>query len=208
MTHWIAIVLLLMSLIGDPFGLQAAQSSEPQTFDVRQLRLGGYILFVRHPQTHKDQADIDPLHLDNVQAQRQLTDEGRSRARQLGELLRAMEVPVGEVIASKFFRAQETAKLIDVGNVTTSVDVTEGGLVVSPAENERRAAALRKLLTTPPPQGSNRIIVSHRPNLQDAAGREFGDFAEAELAVFRPTGDAEPDCVGRFTADAWSQWTP
>src|SRR5947209_3305973 len=74
---------------------------------VPALRRGGYVLFVRHPKTNPDQADTDPWHLDNVKAQRQLSDEGRRQAKALGESLRALKVPVGKVIASKFNRAQE-----------------------------------------------------------------------------------------------------
>src|SRR5438093_2168805 len=152
-----------------------------------ELRKGGYVLFIRHPKTNPDQADTDPLHLDNVKAQRQLSDEGRKQAKALGEAFRALKIPVGKVISSKFHRAQEAAKLLDVGEVTTSVDVTEGGLVVSPRENERRARALRELLSTPPAGGKNLVIVSHKSNLQDAGGKEFGDLREAEVVVFNST---------------------
>src|SRR5262249_3752568 len=141
------------------------------------LRKGGYVLFIRHPKTNPGQADTDPLHLDNVKAQRQLSDEGRKQAKALGEAFRALQIPGEKVSASKFNRAQEAAKLLDVGEVTASVDVTEGGLVVSPRENERRAKALRELLSTAPADGKNVVIVSHKPNLQDAAGKEFGDVA-------------------------------
>src|SRR6266404_6082340 len=103
-----------------------------------ELRKGGYVLFIRHPKTNADQADTDPLHLDNVKAQRQLSDEGRGQAKTLGEAFRALKLPVGKVIASRFHRAQEAAGLLDVGEVTTSMDIAEGGLVVSPRENERR----------------------------------------------------------------------
>src|SRR5256884_8545587 len=95
---------------------------------VPELQKGGYVLFLRHPKTDPDQADTDPLHLDNVMAQRQLTDEGRQQAKAIGEALRALKIPIEKVIASKFNRAQEAAKLLGVGDVTASVDVTEGGL--------------------------------------------------------------------------------
>src|SRR5207244_9768560 len=98
---------------------------------VPQLRKGGYLLFILHPKTNPDQADTDPLHLDNVKAQRQLSDEGRKQAKALGEAFRALKIPSDKVVASKFYRAQEAAKLLDIGEVTASVDVTEGGLVVS-----------------------------------------------------------------------------
>src|SRR5215211_6287252 len=71
-----------------------------------KLQKGGYVLFIRHPKTNQDQADTDPLHIDNVKAQRQLTDEGRKQAKALGAALRALKIPVGKVISSKFHRAQ------------------------------------------------------------------------------------------------------
>src|SRR5438132_13187742 len=130
------------------------------TARVPPLRKGGYILFIRHPKTNPDQADTDPLHLDNIKAQRQLSDEGRKQAKGLGEAFRALKLPIDKVVSSKFYRAQEAAKILDLGEVTVSVDVTEGGLVVSPRENERRAKALRKLLSTAPAVGKNLAIVS------------------------------------------------
>lgn len=172
-----------------------------------ELRKGGYVLFLRHPQTDPDQADTDPLHLDNVKAQRHLTDAGRGQARAFGAALRKLGVPVGKVLASQFARARETAKLLDVGEVTTSVDVTEGGLVVSPRENQRRAKALRDLLGTAPAAGKNVVIVSHRPSLQDAAGKEFGDLGEGEVAVFRPLGDGKFKLITRVPSpDTWTGW--
>src|SRR5437868_7371550 len=61
-----------------------------------ELRKGGYVLFIRHPKTNPDQADTDPLHLDNVKAQRQLSEEGRAQAKTLGEAFRALKVPLGK----------------------------------------------------------------------------------------------------------------
>jgi hypothetical protein len=50
-------------------------------------------------------------------------------------------VPVGEVYTSQFNRAYETAVLAGFKDIVKSVDITEGGLVVSPNENDRRTAA-------------------------------------------------------------------
>jgi phosphohistidine phosphatase SixA len=163
-------------------------------------------LFIRHPRTNQDQADTDPLNLDNVKAQRQLSDEGRKQAKALGEAFRALKIPVAKVLSSKFYRAQEAAKLLKIGEVTASVDVTEGGLVVSPNENKRRAAALHLLLSTPLPESKNLIIVSHKPNLQDAAGKEFGDLGEAETVVFGPLGDGKFKVVARVAPERWTNW--
>src|SRR5437867_8672367 len=187
-------------------GLADAEPPAPGEL-LPELRKGGYVLFIRHPKTNPDQADTDPFHLDNIKAQRQLSDEGRKQATALGDAFRALKLPVDKVISSKFYRAQEAAKLLDVGEVTALVDVTEGGLVVSPRENERRAKALRELLSTAPAEGKNLVIVSHKPNLQVAAGKDFGDLSEAEVIVFKPLGDGKFKVVARVAPpEIWSKW--
>jgi phosphohistidine phosphatase SixA len=192
------------------FSVVSVQASAPgQMADkdlVAELQQGGYVIFLRHPATNADQADTDPLNLANVQAQRQLSEQGRKHAKGLGQAFRSLKIPVDKVISSKFNRAYETAKLIDIGEVTPSIDVAEGGLVVPPKENARRAQVLRQLLATPPPPGKNTLIVSHRPNLQDAAGKEFGDMGEGEIAVFKPLGDNKFQLVARVTPpEKWTQ---
>jgi phosphohistidine phosphatase SixA len=187
--------------------IATATADPPARADVvPALQKGGYVVFLRHPKTNPDQADTDPLHIDNVQAQRQLSDEGRKQARDIGAAFRALKIPVASVVSSKFFRAQEAAKLLELGKVEASLDVAEGGLVVSPNENQRRAQALRKRLGTAPPAGQNAIIVSHRPNLQDAAGKDLGDVGEAEAVIFEPLGDSKFKVVARVPAAAWSDW--
>src|SRR6266436_4561435 len=200
MKHSVYMVVLIAA------GVVYAEPPSPTEL-VPELRKGGYVLFIRHPRTNPDQADTDPLHLDNIKAQRQLSDEGRKQARALGEAFRALKLPIDKVISSKFYRAQEAAKLLGIGEVTASVDVTEGGLVVSPRENERRAQALRQLLSAAPAEGKNLVIVSHKPNLEDTAGKEFGDVSEAEVVVFQPLGDGKFKVVARVAPpETWSQW--
>jgi phosphohistidine phosphatase SixA len=186
-----------------------AVAADPQSKDdvIPALQKGGYVLFLRHTATNPDQADTDPLNLDNIRAQRQLTDEGRNQAKALGAALRRLKIPVGNIVASKFYRARETAELLDLGAVEAVLDITEGGLVVSPSENQRRAAALRTLLWTVPPEGKNTIIVSHRPNLQDAAGKEFGDLGEGEIVVFQLLGGGKFKLVARVAPSSrWTEW--
>ena len=112
----------------------------------------------------------------------------------------------GDYPARRGPAGRRPASAVRRGDGTTSVDVTEGGLVVSPRENERRAKALRELLSTPPPDGKNLIIVSHKPNRQDAAGKEFGDLTEGEVVVFKPLGDGKFKAVARVTPDTWGKW--
>ena len=174
---------------------------------IPKLQDGGYVLFVRHFQTNPDEADTDPLNLENVKAQRKLSDEGRKQAAALGDVLRTLKIPVDRVLTSKFFRAYETGQLLRVGDVIPSIDVSEGGLVVSPRENQRRARGLRRLLAEVPPPGKNRVIVSHRPNIQAAAGKEFGDTGEGEVLVFKPQPDGTFELVARVAPpEKWNSF--
>jgi hypothetical protein len=163
------------------------------------VRQGGHVIVFRHGATHRDQADTDPLNLSNVAQQRQLNDQGRALAR-----LRKLKIPVSQVHTSLFNRAVETGKLLGFGEVTSSPDFSEGGLVVTPIENDRRAAAMRKLASTVPPAGSNVVIVSHKPNILDAFGKDWFDVSEGEASVFKPDGNGYK-LVARVKADQWGK---
>src|ERR1700704_7183098 len=109
-----------------------------------------------------DQADTDPLNPQNVAKQRQLNDDGRALAKSIGESMHKLRIPVAQVQTSMFQRAVDTGTLLGFGGVTASPDITEGGLVVPPIENDRRTQAFRKLVGVQPPTGSNIVIVSHK----------------------------------------------
>jgi hypothetical protein len=86
--------------------------------------------------------------------------------------------------------------------IEKSIDVTEGGLVVSPNENNRRAAAFRKLAGAAPPAGSNVIVVTHKPNIIDAFGKDWFEVKEGEASIFKPDGSAYK-LVARVQMDEW-----
>jgi hypothetical protein len=85
-----------------------------------------------------------------------------------------------------FNRAYETATLAGFTDIEKTADLTEGGLVVSPNENNRRAEAMRKLLAATPKPGTNTLLVTHKPNILDALGKDWFDVKEGEASVFRP----------------------
>jgi broad specificity phosphatase PhoE len=183
---------------------QGAVAQGAQAEWIGALRQGGYVIVFRHGATHNDQADTDPLHPENVAQQRQLNDQGRALARDIGDAMRKLKIPVGQVHTSVFNRAVETGKLLGFGEVTPSLDFTEGGLVVSPIENNRRMAALRKVAATAPAAGSNVVVVTHKPNILDAFGKDWFDVREGEASVLKPENDGYKLLV-RVQADEWSK---
>lgn len=169
--------------------LPVAASAQPAGDDkalATSLRAGGLVILVRHGATFPDQADTDPLHPENIAAQRNLNDNGKALAKSFGEALRQAGVPVGKVYTSNFNRAYETATLAGFTDIEKTTDLTEGGLVVSPNENNRRAEALRKLLATAPKAGTNTVLITHKPNIIDALGKDWFEVKEGEASIFRP----------------------
>src|ERR1700722_1598638 len=133
--------------------------------DIAQaLRAGDLVIVVRHGATFPDQADTDPLNFDNIAAQRNLNDKGKALAKAFGDALRKAGVPIGKVYTSKYNRAFETAVIAGFPDVEKTTDLTEGGLIVSPNENNRRADAFRKMLAVVPKDHPNTILIPHQPN--------------------------------------------
>jgi broad specificity phosphatase PhoE len=186
----------------------AAGQPATTTAVLEALRAGGHVIVFRHGATHPDQADTDPLNFDNVAKQRQLNDAGRAQARAVGEVFAAARVPVGKVYSSRFQRAAETARLIAGKDPQRTLDVTEGGLVVTPLENNRRAKALREMAVAMPEPGTNTLVVSHKPNIIDAFGKDWFEIKEGEASVFKPDGRGGFALVGRVQIGDWKTAKP
>ena len=169
---------------------------------VQALRAGGLVIVVRHGATFADQADTDPLNFDNIAAQRNLNDKGKALAKAFGDAIRQTGVPVGTVFTSRYNRAYETAVIAGFKDIKKTADMTEGGLVVSPNENNRRVDAFRKLLGTAPTPGTNTILITHKPNIIDALGKDWFDVKEGEASIFRPDNGSYR-LIARVQMDEW-----
>src|SRR6516162_2083204 len=178
------------------------RAASDNTNIVQALHAGGMVIVVRHGATFPDQADTDPLNFDNIAAQRNLNDKGKALAKVFGDAIRQAGVPVGKVYTSKYNRAYETAVIAGFKNIEKTADITEGGLVVSPNENNRRIDAFRKLLGTAPTPGTNTILITHKPNIIDALGTDWFDVKEGEASLFRP-GNGSYKLIARVQMEDW-----
>ena len=184
----LVVAMSLMTLIG-PSSAQGPEGliREPKQL-VQALRSGGYVVLVRHGATFSDQADSVPIDFNDISKQRNLNQKGKDLARAFGEAIRQVGIPVGEVFTSNFNRAYETAVLAGFKDVKKTIDLTDGGLIVSPDENNRRAAALRNMLARAPEPGKNTFLITHKPNIVDALGKNWFDVEEGEASIFKPEG--------------------
>jgi len=192
--------LAIFSSLSAMSGMPAAAAGKNDI--AQELRAGGLVIVVRHGATFPDQADTDPLNFENIAAQRNLNDKGKALAKAFGNALRQVGIPVGKVYTSKYNRAYETAVIAGFADIEKTADITEGGLVVSPNENSRRIEAFRRMLATPPQSGTNTILITHKPNIVDALGKDWFDVKEGEASLFRP-GNGSTTLVARIQMDEW-----
>jgi phosphohistidine phosphatase SixA len=188
----------LVAMLGIATGATAVENGNI----AQVLRTGGFVIVVRHGATFSDQADTDPLNFDNIAAQRNLNDKGKALAKAFGDAVRQVGIPVGKVYTSKYNRAYETAVIAGFKDIEKTADLTEGGLVVSPNENNRRVEAFHKMLGTSPKPGTNTILITHKPNIVDGLGKDWFDVKEGEASVFRPQNDGYA-LIARIQMDAW-----
>jgi len=198
----IAALVSVFTLLAVSMPNASAQASLQDADVAKALRAGDLVMVVRHGATFPDQADTDPTNFDNIAAQRNLNDKGKALAKAFGDAIRQAGVPVGKVYTSKFNRAYETAVIAGFKDIEKTTDLTEGGLIVSPNENNRRADAFRKMIATPPKAHTVTILITHQPNIVAALGKDWFDTKEGEASIFRPA-DGGYKLVARVQMDEW-----
>jgi broad specificity phosphatase PhoE len=186
--------------------LPAASGSQPslqQPAWLEDLRLGGYVIVLRHGATVSDQANVDAMSRKSS-GERQLNVEGRAQAKLIGESMRKLNIPVDMVLTSTIQRAVDTATLLGFGAVIATPDLAEG----APDEMNRRTLAFRRRVATPPPADNNVVIVTHKPNIVDAFGANWSDVREGEASVFEPDRHGGYKLIVRVQANEWAKWVP
>jgi phosphohistidine phosphatase SixA len=176
---------------------------------VSSLKDGGYVIVFRHGATDDSQKDIYPFKFDDMSAQRQLSEEGRELARELGAALKKLAVPIGEVYTSRLNRAVETGKLLGGKEVSPVDELTDSGAGSASAmanpdgKNAKAGRAVRELVNAPPKPGVNNLAVTHKTNVADAFGKEFSDIREGEALVYKTSSSGPAALVARVQANEW-----
>jgi len=207
--------LLCSLLIWSPI-MTASLAASSRNDWANDLRWGGYVIVFRHGATTSDQK-ADALSNPNADpmsnpaggkaaaGERLLNEKGRAQAETIGASMRKLGIPVGTVLTSPLQRAVDTGTLMTFAEVQTVPDLAEAGAALSPEEKDRRAQALRMLVALHPPVDSNLVIVTHKPNIVDAFGKDWSDVREGEASVFEPDGDGGYKLIVRVQADEWAQ---
>ncbi len=167
------------------------------------LRAGGNVIVLRHGATHAEQVDAKPFDPADIVHQRQLNEQGRATARSMGDALHRLGVTVSGVQTSQYYRAVETGTLLGFGTVVAVPALNEGGTTSMAQGNADRGAVLLALVATPPAAGTNVVLVTHKPNIVGALGKDWSDVGEGEATILRPDGHGGYALVARVLAVDW-----
>ena len=173
---------------------------------VRELRKGGYVLYLRH-------GTLLPTTFDKVvagdwwkdcQNTKRIGPEVQAEMRAMAESLSRQRVAVHEVLSSEFCRAYDTAILLGVAVPQRNAALNDIAVLgkQAPVALTTYTAGIQQLLGKPTPTGTNRVLVGHAlpPSIVHPA---LSTLPEGHTAIFK----VEPD--NRFhyiTTLSPSQW--
>ncbi len=180
----IAAVVLALPASAEPSSAPDPAHALEGSALVAALRAGNLTLYFRHTATDFSQNDRAMSAYDECATQRNLSEAGREQARRIGAAIRALELPVGEVVASPFCRTMETGRLMFGRAEPSTVVRGYEGTNVANADYTRLIA----LLASPPQPGTLRMITSHGNPFRAIAGPPH--LQEGEAAVLRGNGKA------------------
>ena len=124
-----------------------AQTKEAELWET--LKTGNSVALMRHA-TAPGTGDPPGFQVDDCSTQRNLDQEGREQARGIGERFRERGISKVKVYSSQWCRCLETARLLELGEVTELPDLNSFLMTVAPKKHG--------------PQTSERLLIVIRVN--------------------------------------------
>ena len=134
------------------------QSSNPQ----------GYVLLMRHALAPGN-GDPENFTLGDCSTQRNLSEEGRNDAQDIGLWLKRQKVKIARVESSRWCRAKETAELLGIGKVRLNKNL-DSLFRESDALGHRQTAEIKKLIVNYQKKRGLLVLVGHFVNISAVTG--------------------------------------
>lgn len=173
---------------------------------VKALQHGGYVIVMRHASSPRETPDAKTANPDNVNHERQLDEAGRASATALGNALRQLKIPIGEVLSSPTYRAQETIRLAQLPTPKTVAELGENGQSMQ-GTTDAQSAWLQKKVTEFP-KGTNTLLVTHFPNMTKAFPQWSTGLADGEALIFGSDGKGGAALIARVKIEDWPKLRP
>jgi phosphohistidine phosphatase SixA len=168
---------------------------------VAALKQGGKVILLRHTATEGRSDETIKFRIEDCASQRNLSEQGKREATEIGDALRRLGIQVDAVYSSPYCRTLETGRLA-FGKVTPSDSLSVADSLTMDGKIGR-GGDIRKLLDTAPPPGTNTVLITHTGNLLYAFGLD--SRPEGIAHVFEPNGSGRASYLGSLKPDDWSR---
>ena len=168
------------------------------------LRKGGFNLYMRHAQANIGQDQdltADPNWWQQCTLQRNISEAGREQARRVGAAIRALRIPIGDVVASQFCRVRDTGAQMQLGALEVTADLNH--MIAQRPFVDVNAARFQRLAAVPP-TGRNNVLISHTHASSRTQEQIMQGLQEAEILVYQPDGRGSAVPVARIPIEAWT----
>ena len=170
---------------------QPAQASEPAKglaiWDQLQgSNPKGYVLLMRHALA-PGVGDPPNLKVGDCSTQRNLNEEGRTQAREMGQWLQRREIKILRVETSRWCRANETAKLLNIGTVRPNKNL-DSLFQETNLNSHPQTANIKKRIINHRNTRGLLVFVGHFVNFQAVAQTSL-DSGEGVLVRATSTGE-------------------
>lgn len=181
---------LLLALLFAQAALAAQSAADEATWSA--LKSGGHVVLIRHAVTEAGVGDPPGFRHGDCSTQRNLSVQGRIDARRIGEAFRSRDIPVSDVLSSRWCRCLETAKLA-FGKATPAT-------MLDSMFNDREKPAeekIREVFATVAGRraSGNLVLVTHNQNIHALTGISP---ASGEMIVVTPDQPGKFKLVGRI----------
>jgi phosphohistidine phosphatase SixA len=146
----------------------------------------GYVLLMRHALA-PGVGDPENFNVNDCSTQRNLNEEGRQDARDIGQWLQRREVKILRVESSRWCRAKETAQLLNIGKVRPNRNL-DSLFEETNLESHPQTANIKKRIQNHRNARGLLVFVGHFVNFQAVAGVSL-DSGEGVLIKATPSGE-------------------
>lgn len=176
-----AVVMMFLTMAA------TAWSDDSQIWE--SLKTDGHIALLRHALA-PGIGDPSAFQLDDCSSQRNLSDEGRAQAKQIGDRFRENGIAAAEVYSSQWCRCLDTAALLGLGTVKPLEAINS--FFQDFERREGQTASLEKWIRSRTLKEPI-VLITHQVNITALTG----DFAASgELIVVRVPEGAPLEVVG------------
>ena len=172
---------------------------------VRELRRGGYVIYMRHGAVQAGTADTraQAEWWKNCATTQRTSAAVLPNAQAVGLALSKQRIVVSDVQTSEFCRAYETAIFLGLSSPQRNAALND----ITAFNSQKRtladlAGGVMTLLSTVPPQGQNRILVGH--TLPPTIVHPLLTFVqEGHTLIFKPEGNGRFHFVASLSPGQW-----